>query len=101
MDKVDMILIMSVNPAFGGQSFIPAALNKLEEARQRIDSSGFNIRLEIDGGVKVDNIGAIHAAGADTFVAGSAIFGAAQAQDPNDYDSVISALREELAGSAH
>ncbi|MBT4380623.1 MAG: ribulose-phosphate 3-epimerase, partial [Gammaproteobacteria bacterium] len=75
MDKVDMILIMSVNPGFGGQSFIPAALDKLKEARQRIDSSSFNIRLEIDGGVNVDNIGEIASAGADTFVAGSAIFG--------------------------
>ena len=100
MDKVDMVLLMSVNPGFGGQSFLPSALDKLRQARQLIDESGRNIRLEIDGGVKVDNIGAIHAAGADTFVAGSAIFGAAQAQDPNDYDSVISALREELAGSA-
>ncbi len=101
MDKVDMVLLMSVNPGFGGQSFLPSALDKLRQARQLIDESGRDIRLEIDGGVKVDNIGAIHAAGADTFVAGSAIFGAAQVQDPNDYDSVISALREELAGSAH
>ncbi len=100
MDKVDMVLLMSVNPGFGGQSFLPSTLDKLRQARQLIDESGRDIRLEIDGGVKVDNIGAIHAAGADTFVAGSAIFGAAQAQDPNDYDSVISALREELAGSA-
>ncbi|MDE0975955.1 MAG: ribulose-phosphate 3-epimerase, partial [Arenicellales bacterium] len=87
MDKVDMVLLMSVNPGFGGQSFLPSALDKLRQARQLIDESGRDIRLEIDGGVKVDNIGAIHAAGADTFVAGSAIFGAAQAQDPNDYDS--------------
>ena len=101
MDKVDMVLLMSLNPGFGGQSFLPSALDKLRQARQLIDESGRDIRLEIDGGVKIDNIGAIHAAGADTFVAGSAIFGAAQAQDPNDYDSVISALREELAGSAH
>lgn len=101
MDKVDMVLLMSVNPGFGGQSFLPSALDKLRQVRQLIDESGQDIRLEIDGGVKVDNIGAIHAAGADTFVAGSAIFGAAQAQDPNDYDSVIRALREELAGSAH
>ena len=101
MDKVDMVLLMSVNPGFGGQSFLPSALDKLRQARQLIDESGRDIRLEIDGGVKIDNIGAIHAAGADTFVAGSAIFGAAQAQDPNDYNSVISALREELAGSAH
>jgi len=100
MDKVDMVLLMSVNPGFGGQSFLPSALDKLRQTRQLIDESGRDIRLEIDGGVKVDNIGAIHAAGADTFVAGSAIFGAAQAQDPNDYDSVISALRGELAGSA-
>jgi ribulose-phosphate 3-epimerase len=101
MDKVDMVLLMSVNPGFGGQSFLPSALDKLRQARQLIDESGRDIRLEIDGGVKVDNIGAIHAAGADTFVAGSAIFGAAQGQDPNDYDSVISAMREELAGSVH
>jgi ribulose-phosphate 3-epimerase len=100
MDKVDMVLLMSVNPGFGGQSFLPSALDKLRQARQLIDESGQDIRLEIDGGVKVDNIGAIHAAGADTFVAGSAIFGAAQGQDPNHYDSVISAMREELAGSA-
>jgi len=87
MDKIDMILIMSVNPGFGGQSFIPAALDKLKEARQRIDGSGFNIRLEIDGGVKVDNIGEIASAGADTFVAGSAIF------DNNDYSATISAMK--------
>lgn len=87
MDKIDMILIMSVNPGFGGQSFIPAALDKLKEAKQRIDDSGFNIRLEIDGGVKVDNIGEIASAGADTFVAGSAIFG------NKDYSATISAMR--------
>jgi ribulose-phosphate 3-epimerase len=75
IDKVDMILIMSVNPGFGGQKFIPAALDKLRQARRKIDDSGIEIRLEIDGGVKVDNIGEIAAAGADTFVAGSAIFG--------------------------
>ncbi|MFP4245134.1 MAG: ribulose-phosphate 3-epimerase, partial [Ectothiorhodospira sp.] len=74
MDKVDMVLLMSVNPGFGGQSFIPATLDKLREARRRIDASGLDIRLEIDGGVKVDNIAEIKAAGADTFVAGSAIF---------------------------
>jgi ribulose-phosphate 3-epimerase len=90
MDKVDMILIMSVNPGFGGQSFIPAALDKLREARQRIDSSGFNIRLEIDGGVKVDNIGEIASAGADTFVAGSAIFG------NKDYSAAISAMKSAI-----
>ena len=90
MDKVDMILIMSVNPGFGGQSFIPAALDKLKEARQRIDSSGFNIRLEIDGGVKLDNIGKIASAGADTFVAGSAIFG------NEDYSATISAMKSAI-----
>ncbi|MBL6691204.1 MAG: ribulose-phosphate 3-epimerase [Pseudomonadales bacterium] len=91
MDKVDMILIMSVNPGFGGQSFIPAALDKLREARRRIDDSGFDIRLEIDGGVKVDNIRGIADAGADTFVAGSAIF------DSPDYGATIAAMREALA----
>ena len=90
MDKVDMILIMSVNPGFGGQSFIPAALNKLKEARQRIDSSGFDIRLEIDGGVKLDNIFEIASAGADTFVAGSAIFG------DEDYCATISAMKSAI-----
>ena len=90
MDKVDMILIMSVNPGFGGQSFIPAALDKLKEARQRIDSSSFNIRLEIDGGVNVDNIGEIASAGADTFVAGSAIFG------NEDYSATISAMKSAI-----
>ena len=99
IDKVDMILLMSVNPGFGGQSFLPSALDKLRKARKLIDESGRNIRLEIDGGVKVENIGAIHAAGADTFVAGSAIFGAARDQDPNRYDTVISAMRNALAES--
>ena len=99
IDKVDMILLMSVNPGFGGQSFLPSALDKLRKARKRIDESGRNIRLEIDGGVKVENIGAIHAAGADTFVAGSAIFGAARDQDPNRYNTVISAMRNALAES--
>ena len=95
MDKVDLILIMSVNPGFGGQSFIPAALTKLDRARALIDESGLPIRLEIDGGVKVDNIGRIAAAGADTFVAGSAIFNA------DDYAATIAALRERIAaGSA-
>jgi ribulose-phosphate 3-epimerase len=91
MDKLDMILIMSVNPGFGGQSFIPGALDKLREARQRIDASGRDIRLEIDGGVKVDNIGEIAAAGADTFVAGSAIFGS------DDYAATISAMHAEIS----
>jgi ribulose-phosphate 3-epimerase len=97
IDKVDMVLLMSVNPGFGGQSFIPTALTKLREARKMIDDSGRQIRLEIDGGVKVDNIRDIAAAGADTFVAGSAIFGAAKSADPHRYDSVIKALRAELA----
>jgi ribulose-phosphate 3-epimerase len=91
IDKVDMILLMSVNPGFGGQSFIPEALVKLREARKIIDDSGRDIRLEIDGGVKVDNIGEIAAAGADTFVAGSAIFGA------EDYKATIDAMRAEIA----
>ena len=91
IDKVDMVLLMSVNPGFGGQSFIPTALQKLQKAREIIARSGRDIRLEIDGGVKVDNIREIAAAGADTFVAGSAIFGKA------DYKSVIDAMRAELA----
>ena len=91
IDKVDMILLMSVNPGFGGQSFIPEALPKLREARKIIDESGRDIRLEIDGGVKIDNIGEIAAAGADTFVAGSAIFGA------DDYKVTIDAMRAEIA----
>lgn len=97
MDKVDMILLMSVNPGFGGQSFLPGTLDKLREARRRIDASGYAIRLEIDGGVKVGNIAEIARAGADTFVAGSAIFNAAKASDPNRYDSVLRAFREQLA----
>jgi len=91
LDKVDMILLMSVNPGFGGQKFIPAALDKLRQARKIIDASGRDIRLEIDGGVKVDNIGEIAAAGADTFVAGSAIFGS------DDYAATIAAMRAEIA----
>lgn len=97
MDKVDMILLMSVNPGFGGQSFIPSALNKLRQARKLIDESGYDIRLEIDGGVKVNNIREIKEAGADTFVAGSAIFGAKSNSDANIYDSVIAEMRAELA----
>jgi ribulose-phosphate 3-epimerase len=101
LDKLDMVLLMSVNPGFGGQSFIPSALAKLREARslidKAIDASGRKIRLEIDGGVKVDNIREIAAAGADTFVAGSAVFGAAKPGDAHRYDSVIAALRAELA----
>ncbi|MEC8917214.1 MAG: ribulose-phosphate 3-epimerase [Pseudomonadota bacterium] len=99
MDKVDMILIMSVNPGFGGQSFIPAALDKLREARQRIDASGLPIRLEVDGGVGPDNIAEIAEAGADTFVAGSAIFKARSLDDPHRYDSVIGKMRSALAGN--
>ena len=91
LDKVDMILLMSVNPGFGGQSFIPSALDKLRQARKMIDDSGFDIRLEIDGGVKVDNIREIKAAGADTFVAGSAIF------SQPDYRKVIDEMRAEMA----
>nr|WP_306169884.1 ribulose-phosphate 3-epimerase [Providencia stuartii] len=90
MDKVDMILLMSVNPGFGGQSFIPHTLTKLRQVRKMIDESGYDIRLEIDGGVKVDNIAEIAAAGADTFVAGSAIFG------QPDYKTVIDQMRKEL-----
>ena len=97
MDKVDMVLLMSVNPGFGGQSFIPATLDKLRQARKMIDDSGLDIRLEIDGGVKVDNIREIAEAGADTFVAGSAIFGAKGDSDANDYDTVVGAMRAELA----
>jgi ribulose-phosphate 3-epimerase len=101
MDKLDIVLLMSVNPGFGGQKFIPEALNKLREARRKIDAytaaSGREILLEIDGGVKVDNIAEIARAGADTFVAGSAVFGAKQDGDPHRYDSVIAALRAELA----
>lgn len=102
MDKLDMVLLMSVNPGFGGQKFIPEALTKLRAAREKIDAytarTGRKIRLEIDGGVKVDNIAEIAAAGADTFVAGSAVFGAARAEDPNHYDSVIAGLRAQLPG---
>ena len=97
IDKVDMILLMSVNPGFGGQSFIPATLDKLREARKLIDESGRDIRLEVDGGVKVDNIREIKEAGADTFVAGSAIFGAKNDKDANIYNTVVDAMRAELA----
>ncbi|OCG18161.1 ribulose-phosphate 3-epimerase [Gilliamella sp. Fer1-1] len=95
MDKIDIILLMSVNPGFGGQSFIPATLKKLQQVKQRIIASGLNIRLEIDGGVKVENIAEIAKAGADMFVAGSAIF-----NQPN-YKTVIDAMRKELAGVIH
>ena len=91
LDKVDMVLLMSVNPGFGGQKFIPATLDKLREARRMIDESDHEIRLEIDGGVKTNNIREIAEAGADTFVAGSAIFGT------EDYQATIKAMRDELA----
>ena len=100
MDKVDLVLLMSVNPGFGGQSFIPATLDKLREARKMIDESGRDIRLEIDGGVKVDNIREIREAGADMFVAGSAIFGAKNSSDANVYNSVVGAMRDELSKAA-
>ena len=90
IDKLDMVLLMSVNPGFGGQTFIPSALPKLQQARKMIDSVDREIRLEIDGGVKVDNIGAIAAAGANTFVAGSAIFGS------EDYAATIAAMKDEI-----
>lgn len=90
MDKLDMVLVMSVNPGFGGQRFIESAVAKIERVRRRIDESGREIRLEVDGGVKVDNIGRIAAAGADTFVAGSAIFGS------KDYAATIAAMRAEI-----
>lgn len=93
IDKVDMVLLMSVNPGFGGQSFIPAALDKLRQARKIIDDSAYDIRLQIDGGVKVENIREIAEAGADTFVAGSAIFGG------DDYQATINAMRNELANT--
>jgi ribulose-phosphate 3-epimerase len=101
MDKLDIVLLMSVNPGFGGQKFIGEALTKLREARRKIDAyadkSGREILLEIDGGVKVDNIAEIARAGADTFVAGSAIYGAGKESDPHRYDSVVAAMRAELA----
>lgn len=101
MDKVDMILLMSVNPGFGGQKFIPQALEKLKQARAKIDAytakTGREIWLEIDGGVNTANIADIARAGADTFVAGSALFGAGKDTDPNRYDSIVASLRAELA----
>jgi ribulose-phosphate 3-epimerase len=90
LDELDLVLLMSVNPGFGGQAFIPSALDKLRRVRERIAASGRDVRLEVDGGVKPDNIGAIAAAGADTFVAGSAIFGQA------DYAAVVSRMRAEV-----
>jgi ribulose-phosphate 3-epimerase len=94
MDRVDLVLVMSVNPGFGGQSFIPGALKKIERVRRLIEQSGRDVRLEVDGGIKIDNIRAVADAGADTFVAGSAIFG------QSDYRSVIAAMRERLADPA-
>jgi len=91
MDKLDVILLMSVNPGFGGQSFIPATLDKLRQVRQRIDASGYDIRLEVDGGVNINNIAEISAAGADMFVAGSAIF------NSNDYAKTIAEMRAQIA----
>jgi len=90
IDKIDMVLIMSVNPGFGGQSFIPAALQKIEKARSLLDKNNSNARLQVDGGIKIDNISSIASAGADTFVAGSAIFGA------ENYKSVISTMRQQI-----
>ena len=95
--NVDMILLMSVNPGFAGQKFISTTLEKLKQVRAMIDESGLEIRLEIDGGVNLENIGAIAQAGADTFVAGSAVFSAGKDSDPNRYDSVIGQLRTALA----
>lgn len=92
MDKLDMVLLMSVNPGFGGQKFIPSTLNKIADLRQLIDASGHEIRLEVDGGIGIGNIAEVAAAGADTFVAGSAIFGS------DDYAATIAAMRAELAG---
>jgi len=97
MDKVDMVLLMSVNPGFGGQGFIPATLDKLRQARNMINASGLDIRLEIDGGVKADNIAEIKAAGADTFVSGSGIFGKAKDSDTHRYDSIIAEMRDAMA----
>ena len=101
MDKIDMVLLMSVNPGFGGQKFIPETLNKLSQARKKIDTymekSGRQIWLEVDGGVNPNNIKEIAKAGADTFVAGSAIFGSGKDSDPNRYDTVVKSLRDALA----
>lgn len=97
LDKLDLVLIMSVNPGFGGQKFILEALNKLKVVRKRIDAGSKKILLEVDGGVKVDNITEIARSGADTFVAGSAIYSAGRDSDPHRYDTVVAALRAELA----
>ena len=97
LDKLDMVLLMSVNPGFGGQKFIPYVLDKARKVRQMIDARGLDVSLEIDGGVGPANILEVAKAGVDTFVAGSAVFGAAKDSDPNRYDTVIGALRAELA----
>jgi len=101
LDKLNLVLLMSVNPGFGGQSFIPSTLGKLHAVRALLDAhqhqTGRRIRLEVDGGIKVDNIAEVARAGADTFVAGSAVFGAGCATDPHRYDTVIAALRAQLA----
>ena len=97
LDKLDMVLLMSVNPGFGGQKFIPYVLDKARKVRQMIDARGLDVSLEIDGGVGPANICEVAQAGVDTFVAGSAVFGAAKDSDPNRYDTVIAALRAELA----
>lgn len=94
LEMLDLVLIMSVNPGFGGQKFIPTTLRKLADARRRIDATGREVRLEVDGGIKIDNIGAASAAGADTFVAGSAIFGS------SDYALTIRQMRERIAGGS-
>ncbi len=99
MDKIDMILIMSVNPGFGGQAFIDQSLEKLRQARQLIDASGRDIRLEIDGGVKAENIAEVAAAGCDTFVSGSGIFGKESASDANRYDTIVKQMRDALASA--
>ena len=100
LQQVDMILVMSVNPGFPNQTFIPTVLDKVWDARQRIDSSGLDIRLEVDGGIKKENIQEIRDAGADTFVAGSAIFGSSNEGDPNHYDTVIHSIRSQLLATA-
>jgi len=94
LEKIDMVLLMSVNPGFAGQQFIPSTLSKIREVRRRIDASGRDVRLEVDGGIKADNIGAVAAAGADTFVAGSAIFGSA------DYAATVRAMRGAIEAAA-
>ncbi len=97
LPKLDMVLLMSVNPGFGGQKFIPHALDKARKVRAMIDAGGYDCRLEIDGGVGPGNVREVAEAGVDTFVAGSAVFGAAEASDPNRYNSIIEAFRAELA----